>query len=175
MSEERNLAKLLGPLARSIGNLMSRGTVKIVNPGTKMQSLQLKLLDGEVADNVEHFEPFGFTSNPDGGAEALVLFPSGDKSHGIAVVVADRRYRLKGLASGDVAVYDKRGQSIILTENGIVVNTVKHTINAATVEINGDLTVNGAIAGSGGITTEGDGSFGGKSFLGHTNDGKPVD
>ncbi len=31
------------------------------------------------------------------GAEAVMLFPGGDRSHGVAVVVADRRYRLKGL------------------------------------------------------------------------------
>lgn len=174
MSDSRAFAKAMGPLSRAIGNLMSRGTVKLVKSDSKMQSLQVGLLADEVADNVEHFEPYGFTSHPHGGAEALVLFPSGDKSHGIAVVVANRRYRLQGLATGDVALYDDRNQSVILTANGIVINAVKHTINAPT-EINGALTVNGGIVGSAGITTAADGSFGGKSFLGHTNYGYPVD
>ncbi len=38
------------------------------------------------------------------------------------VVVADRRFRLKGLARGEVALYDDQGQSVTLTRAGIVVN-----------------------------------------------------
>jgi phage gp45-like len=174
MSDGRALGKMLGPLSRAIQNLMSRGTVKLVNANTKMQSLQVGLMADETADKVEHFEPYGFTSNPQGGAEAIVLFPNGDRSHGIAVIVGDRRYRLKGLASGDVAVHDCRNQSVVLTETGIVINALKHTINADT-EINGSLTVSDEIRGAAGIQTAGDGAFGGKSFLGHTNDGHPID
>ena len=37
-------------------------------------------------------------------------------------MVSDRRYRLKGLARGEVAVYDDQGQSVTLTRAGIVVN-----------------------------------------------------
>lgn len=52
----------------------------------------------------------------------MVLFPGGDRSHGMAVIVADRRYRLKGLARGEVAIYDDQGQSVTLTRGGIVVD-----------------------------------------------------
>lgn len=38
------------------------------------------------------------------------------------MVVADRRFRLKGLARGEVALYDDQGQSVILTRAGIVIN-----------------------------------------------------
>lgn len=64
----------------------------------------------------------GFTSAAQNGAEAVVLFPGGGRSHGVAVVVADRRFRLKGLARGEVALYDDQGQSVTLTRAGIVVN-----------------------------------------------------
>jgi phage gp45-like len=73
-------------------------------------------------ENVEHLEPYGFTSAAQDGAEAVMLFPGGDRSHGVAVVVADRRYRLKGLVRGEVAIYDDQGQSVTLTRAGIVVN-----------------------------------------------------
>ncbi|MFV2291099.1 baseplate assembly protein, partial [Escherichia coli] len=48
--------------------------------------------------------------------------PAGDRSHGVVVVVADRRYRLKGLRRGEVALYDDQGQSVVLTRSGLVVN-----------------------------------------------------
>jgi len=172
--DQRTFAKMAGPLGRAIQNMISRGTVRLVDSGKKMQSLQVGLLQGETADGVEHFEPFGFTSCPSSGAEALVVFPGGDRSHGIAIVVGNRKYRLTGLASGDAAIYDERGQHIILTTGGIVVNAVKCTINAPT-EINGTLAVSGGITGAAGIATTGDATFGGKSFLSHTNGGRPID
>lgn len=172
--DSRAFAKMMGPLSRSIGNMVARAGVRMVKSGSKMQSLQLSILEGETADGVEHFEPFGFTSCPPTGAEAIVLFPNGDRSHGIAIVVADRRYRLTGLASGDAALHDDRGQKVVLTATGIVIDAVAYTVNAPTM-INGTLNVTGAIIGGAGIQTAGDGNFGGKSFLGHTNDGQPID
>ena len=57
-----DFGKLLGPMARRIGNLLARGSVAAVNGTGKMRTLQLRMLAGEVKDNVEHFEPYGFTS-----------------------------------------------------------------------------------------------------------------
>lgn len=117
-----DFAKMIGPYARRIGNIVSRGTVALVNAATKMQTLQVRLLAGEPKDDVEHFEPYGFTSNPKPGAEAVALFLDGDRSHGVVVVVADRRYRLKSLASGEMAIHDDQGQKVHLTRAGIVID-----------------------------------------------------
>lgn len=185
---ERAIARAIGPVVRALQNLLSRGTVKSVNSSTKMQTLQIGLLSDEVVANAEHFEQYGFTSCPLEGAEHVSGFPGGDRSHPIVLVVADRRYRLQGLASGDAALYDYRGQSVVLTAQGIVVNALnytvhtgeftvnatKYTVNAPT-KINGALETSEGIKGGGSIETAGDGVFGGKSFLGHTNDGHPID
>ena len=114
--------KMIAPYARRISNMLARGTLAAVNAASKMQGLQLRLLAGEVKDNVEHFEPYGFTSNPKGGAEAVAVFLDGDRSHGIAIVVADRRYRLTGLQTGEVALHDDQGQKVHLTRTGIVID-----------------------------------------------------
>ena len=113
------LARLIAPYARRLSNMMARGTVTLVNAATKLQSLQLRLLAGETKDQVEYLEPYGLTSNPNPGAECLALFLDGDRSHGVVICVADRRYRLKNLATGEVALYDDQGQSIILQRTGI--------------------------------------------------------
>lgn len=131
-----DLGKLLGPMARRIGNMLARGTVAAVNAASKMQGLQVRLLAGEVKDAVEHFEPYGFTSNPNPGAEGVALFLDGDRSHGIVVVVADRRYRLAGLRTGEMAIHDDQDQKVHLTRDGIVIETPKKCrIDALDIEL----------------------------------------
>lgn len=114
-----DFAKLVAPYARRLSNMIARGTVTLVDAATKMQSLQLRLLAGESKDKVEHFEPYGFTSQPNPGAECLALFLDGDRSHGVVVCVADRRYRVKGLTTGEVILHDDQGQSVYLMRSGI--------------------------------------------------------
>lgn len=133
-----DFSRLIAPFVRRIGNLLARGTVAAVNAATKMQSLQMRLLAGEVKDAVEHFEPYGFTSNPKPGAEGVAVFLDGDRSHGIVLVVADRRYRLKSLASGEMAIHDDQGQKVHLTRGGIVIDGAALPIviqNAPTVTV----------------------------------------
>ena len=96
----------------SLQNMVSRCTVALATAARKMQALQIRLTAGEVKDDVEHLEPYGYTSNPHPGAEGVAVFPGGDRSHGVVVVVADRRFRLKGLKPGEVALYTDEGDKI---------------------------------------------------------------
>jgi phage baseplate assembly protein V len=165
---------MAGPITRRIQNMLARGTVALANASTKMQSLQLNLLADETKDDVEHFEPYGFTSRPRAGAEAVAVFLDGDRSNGIAVVVADRRYRLTGLAEGDVALHDDKGQSIVLGADGITITgnvKVIGTIEATEGISSG---ANGATI-TGDVHITGDATIGGKSFLGHKNGGLSLD
>ena len=106
----------------SLRNIVTRAVITALDTAKKCQAAGLKLIAGDPKEGVEHLEPYGFTSAAQNGAEAVVLFPGGDRSHGMAVIVADRRYRLKGLARGEVAIYDDQGQSVTLTRGGIVVD-----------------------------------------------------
>lgn len=146
----KELARFLGPMARRIGNLVTRGVVSAVNAGAKMQTLQLRLMAGETKDNVEHFEPFGFTSKPLAGAEHVTVFMDGDRSHGITLVVADRRYRLTGLQDGEVAIYDDQDQKVHLTRDGIVIKTTKKCrMEAANIELHATESYSWDVAGFG--------------------------
>lgn len=110
--------------AMPLNDLMARGTVSAADGQKKMRVLQCKFLAGETRDGLEHFEPYGYTSEPlkDGQPEALALFFDGDRSHGVVVCVADRRYRLK-IEPGEVAIYDDVGQKVHLKRDGIEVVT----------------------------------------------------
>jgi len=117
-----DFASLLRPFHNRINNMLARGKLSSVKADAKMQVLQLQLLDGEVKDRLEHFEPYGFSSHPNpGSAEAAVMFLDGDRSHGVVLVVADRKYRMKGMKQGEVSIKDDLGQTVHLTRDGIVV------------------------------------------------------
>jgi phage baseplate assembly protein V len=141
-----DFARLIAPYARRLSNMIARGTVTLVNAATKMQSLQLRLLAGEAKADVEQFEPYGFTSNPNPGAECLALFLDGDRSHGVVICVADRRYRVKGLATGEVIVHDDQGQSIYVQRRGITLTDKA----GSTVKLGGD--GSGTLNFAGGLT-----------------------
>ena len=163
----KDFAKLIGPFARRIGNMVTRGAVSAVKSTTKMQTLQLRLMADEQKDNVEHFEPFGFTSKPLAGAEHVTVFLDGDRSHGITLVVADRRYRLTTLQDGEAALHDAYGNKVHLKADGTldVIATTKVQITSPLVSMSGNLQVTGT------ITATVDVVGGGKSLKTHTHSG----
>lgn len=154
--------QMLAAIARRLGNLLARGTVVMANSANRMQTLQIRLATGEVQDNIEQFEAYGLTAHPKAGAEHLTVYLGGERGHGVTVVVADRRYRLKSLAEGEVALYDDLGQKVHLKRTGIVVDGAGNPItlqnashidlNAANVNVSGNLNVNGNIVGQHDVT-----------------------
>lgn len=131
--------KFLGPLIRRIRLSLGRGIIKLVNDSNGIQKLQLSLMANETRSNIERFQEYGFTSVPKAGAEAAVIFMGGNRDHGIIVAVDDRRYRLKSLSSGEVALYTdegdkivmKRGNKIEVTTQTFEVNTTDYIVNAS--------------------------------------------
>ncbi|WP_269471107.1 phage baseplate assembly protein V [Sulfuriflexus mobilis] len=127
------LQKLLAPLRRRIRMIVSRAVVTLVDDSLKMQSIQVQAFSGEVLDDIERFQQYGFTSVPHPGAEGIMLSVGGNRSHGVLVSVDDRRYRLKGLEGGEVALYTDEGDHIILKRGKVMeMNTDTLLIKAAT-------------------------------------------
>jgi uncharacterized Zn-binding protein involved in type VI secretion len=82
----------------SIGNYISRSTVQSADDSQKWQEVDHKVFQDEQADTIEHVHPYGFTSVPkkpdqNGAAEGIVAYLGGDRSHGVLLVVGDRRYQ----------------------------------------------------------------------------------
>lgn len=162
-----SLSRQLAPLARRLRLLVSRATVARVDDAKKMQEVQIEALAGEVLEAVEHWQGYGLSVHPHPEAEALLLTPDGDRARPIVIACADRRYRLKGLAAGEVALFDDLGQSITLTRAGIVIQGnvliegnlsvtgaggVPGTMQiAANVQLTGNLTQTGNLASSGAV------------------------
>ena len=114
----------------SISDFFARGVMTLADGAKKMRAVQVRLLADEIRDDLEHVEPYGFSSEPHPEAEAFTLFFDGDRSHGIVFTIADRRYRLKPLKTGEVAIFDDLGQKVHLTREGLEVYTPVVLINA---------------------------------------------
>lgn len=114
---DRTAVSALGRMRR----MLTRVVLKLADDSPKMQAHQVESYDGVVRDQVEHFQHYGFTSVPHPGAEGVGLSIGGSTNHMVVLNVDDRRYRMKGLEGGEVAIYDDQGQSVHLTREGIVV------------------------------------------------------
>ncbi|MDR2187039.1 MAG: phage baseplate assembly protein V [Azonexus sp.] len=118
----RDVLKLLAPTTRRLRLLASRAVLSLLNDGPGVQIVQVKLLAGEVRSGVERIQQYGLTTAPHAGAEAVFLSLGADRDHGVVIALDDRRYRLKNLRNGEVALYDDLGHKVHLTRDGIVID-----------------------------------------------------
>lgn len=126
------LRRVLAPLQRCVELMVGRCVLRAVTDTDGIQTARIGLLAGETRTGVERFQNYGFTSVPLPGAEGLAVFRGGSRDHGIIVAVDDRRYRLTGLADGEVALYTDEGDTIHLKRGKVIdVETDTLNINAA--------------------------------------------
>jgi phage baseplate assembly protein V len=152
----------------NLKSLLVRGTVILADAARKMQTLQVRLTAGEIKDGAEHFEPYGFTSHPKAGAEVLTAFLGGDRSHAVVLVAADRRYRIKELAPGEVAIYTDEGDKIHF-KRGRIIDIETATLNIkASSGVHFDTPV---ITQTGRIESQGDQIAAGISQVNHVHGG----
>lgn len=151
------ISNMLKPLRNRVYNLISRAVLEKANDSGNMQIIKVGVLAGENRDDVENFQDYGFTSVAKAGAEVLIVCPQGNREHMIAVKVGDRTVRLKGLATGEVAIYDDLGSKIHLKRGGIidVVSSSKVNVTSPEVEMSGNLTVKGNLTVDGTSQLEG--------------------
>lgn len=119
-----------------VGNGIGRTLFGKADDTKLLQETQLHLFSGEQQQTIEHAHPYGFTMVPQAptqgqggggqkGAEAFTGFVSGNRSHGVAFLVSDRRYRLYKLKNGEVALHDDQGHQVHITRNGIYASAPK--------------------------------------------------
>lgn len=115
--------------------LWSRVIIKRLDNNSACQKADILMLASEQKTGIEHLEPYGFTSTSHSGAEGIALFLAGDRSHGVLINVADRRYRLKGMKSGEVAIYTDEGDSVVLKRGRLIEATTETFVIHAKKEV----------------------------------------
>ena len=147
-----------GPIERvwhRVLMLVGRARITAVNDSGRAQVVQVKLSADEIKDGTPRLAEYGFQSNPPVGSDAIVLFLAGERTNGVVIACGNQTYRLTGLATGEVAISDNRGQKVYLSAAGIcidggglpmqITNAPSLLIDVATVQMTGALTVDGSI------------------------------
>lgn len=135
-------------IADRVRGMIGRAIVNLVNDATKMQSLQVTVMADQAPDDIEHFQHYGLTSVPKAGAEGIALALGGSTGNTVVINVDDRRYRLKGLLGGEVALYDDLGHKVHLTRDGIVIDgagQLLKMVNLTKLRVEADIEATGEI------------------------------
>lgn len=103
----------------------------------------IKLAGGEMHDDVQTIQQYGFASLPSKNARALTLFVGGERDNGVVVATQGDSEKIPSIEEGEVALFTDYGQSIILKKDGSIVAT---PARGKTFSILGDLEVDGNVS-----------------------------
>lgn len=122
---------------------IERGTITASKNDDQLRELQVQLQDNYVQDELEHLEPYGFSSEPhcDKQTDAMVAFLGNQRGHGIVLSVTDRRYRITQMKTGEVCIYDDKKRHVYLKQDGIEIDGADSPI---TVKTTNSVTINAA-------------------------------
>lgn len=134
-----HVRQMMAPVEGRVRLMIGRAIVRLVDDAAKGQALQIDLLADEQQDAVERLQNYGMTAVPHAGAEALVACVGGLRSHAVVIAVEDRRYRLTGLQTGEVALYDDLGNVVKLGRDELAITAVSQiTVTAPIALIDAD-------------------------------------
>ena len=112
------LGRWLAPLKRRVLLMVARAVLELQDESNGKLLAQAKLLDAELRSRLEVLQNYGFASRPLAGAELAVMFVGGNRHHGLIIASDDKRYRLRGMANGEVALYTDEGDVVHLKRGG---------------------------------------------------------
>lgn len=127
--------------------MIGRCIIAAVADDAKTQTLQIEAFAGDIHDEVERLQQFGFTGVPLADAEGIVLFVAGNHDHPVVIAAENRDLRVRGLKAGESAVYNSSGHKIVLYHDRCEINTPRFVVNAETeavitaplIELNGEV------------------------------------
>lgn len=131
MSAADHFRRLMSPLEGRLRGMLSRAVISLIDDAREAQELQIELFADEGQDAVERFQEYGFTSHPHAGAEAIVGCMGGLRSHAVVIAVEDRRYRLKSLQQGEVALHDDLGNVVLLGREALEITAAAKVLVTA--------------------------------------------
>lgn len=137
---------------RRLLRVIGYGEITLVDDSGPVQLVQVRLDQITVQDGVPRLTEYGFQSNPPPGADAALAFLMGSASDGVSIATGHQTWRLRGLATGEVAISDDKGQKVYLSAAGIRIEggSMPMQINASVgLTINANVTINGTVTANG--------------------------
>ncbi len=126
------LNRWFNPMKIRIMGMLRFGVINSLDDTKTYQSVQVETLRDVVKDGVPRFQNYGFSSSPQPGSDAIVVNIGGDQSGSVIIACENRKYRFKGLASGEVVLYTDEGDKIHFQRGKMIdIETGTLTINAS--------------------------------------------
>ena len=147
-------ARLQLLFAQGVGTLIGADKVQVV------------VLDGETLNNIARVEPYGYSYRPKPGCQNYLLFPSGDRSYGVAIVIGDKRYQMD-LVEGEVAIHDDEENWVHIKRGGVIEAKAATKVIADTplFETTQDAKIGGKLIVTGGLIAAGQCQVNGADIL----------
>lgn len=142
-------------LYRRVMLVVGRGRIKTGNDEGAVQKQQVRLGAFETFDDIPRIGEYGFNSMPPADTDAVLIFVGGNRLDGVIIGTGNQTFRMRSLKPGEVSISDNKGQSVYLTQQGIVVNggglpvlvtnAPTITLDTPLVHATGDVHVDGAL------------------------------
>jgi phage baseplate assembly protein V len=140
--------------------MIGRGRITAADDTGPVQKLQLQLGAEELKDNTPRLAEYGLASMPPAGSDAVLLFLAGERTNGVVIATGNQTWRMRGLASGEVALHDDKGQCIYLSSDGIridgggkpiqIANTPSVLFDTPQLRVTGSIVADGDVSDQGG-------------------------
>ena len=109
---------MLERVKNRVNMMLGKALLAAVDDAGDIQLVKVAGLAGETQDGIERLQDYGLSSSPPKNSEALVVYLTGNRDHGVVIVCDSGEYRVNQLESGEVVLYSKFGQTILLDKNG---------------------------------------------------------
>ena len=117
------MSALIEGIRRRMMLLIGRAVIAAVKSDGGRVLVTLTQLDGEAPSEIELAEPWGFTSIPLSGSEAVTLSVMGERGNRVALSLGDRRHRPKDGKQGESFMFDDQQQQIAIRRGGIFIKS----------------------------------------------------
>lgn len=98
--------------------MIARGIITKIDDDAPTQMVQVETLEGTLADDVEHFQPYGMSFHPPVESEAAVVAVAGAQDHLLALCATDRDVRPRNVKEGEGGLYALQGWRVFIDEDG---------------------------------------------------------
>lgn len=125
--------------------MSGRKNIKNIKDDGETMTASVEVAEGIWRDDVEIIQPYGLSASvPEDGAMGIVLPLGGDEGDMVILPVANPSVRLGGLKEGEVGLYNKDGDQLIITPEGefnmqsgthLNVDSPKSTLNSPEVNL----------------------------------------
>jgi phage baseplate assembly protein V len=145
------------PIFKRLQLLFAQGKAALV----WHEKVQARVLADEVLPNIARVEPYGFSYRPKSGSQTYLLFQSGDRTHGVAIVIGDKQYNMQ-LQEGEVALHDDEGNHVHLKRGGEILahSSGKITLQAPKIVLDGEVSTTQSVTVAKGLSVLGGGGSG---------------